>query len=351
MATSCGEKRRERAAHTTESAPGALALAPMIVAISRFRVKNALEAEVASAFVARPRRVEQAPGFLGLEVFRAVDDDATFLLVTRWSDRASFERWHQSPEHHAAHAAMPRGLKLEPEHTELVLAERVEGASTEARASDLAPLFGRMMRQGEGLFVATLDAEGRVLEANPAMRALVVGDELRLTEASRAALEAALRAPPEEATLLQVLGPDGAPLSLRCWVAREGDGHVLVGEPPWGEHQRLARLLFELNNELSVLQREASRRHAELEHSHWHLRKISEVLPICLGCRKVKDGVTWEEASHFLHTHSRFLSHGYCERCRAEALAREASEAGEQSEASDAEPWSDGAPGARGEGS
>ena len=41
----------------------------MVVALSRFKVANGLEADVARAFRERPRAVEQTPGFLWLEVF------------------------------------------------------------------------------------------------------------------------------------------------------------------------------------------------------------------------------------------------------------------------------------------
>jgi hypothetical protein len=203
-----------------------------------------------------------------------------------------------------------------------------------AEAPVVARLMGRMLAEGEGAHLLVLDARREVVEANPTMRALLDGEgRLRLTEASHAALEReagalAAQASGEPLTppspppfLLQVLGPGDEPVSLVCWLAREGERLVLVGEPPWGEHRRLERLMAEVNDELSALHREVERQRDELERTHWHLRKVSQVLPICLGCRKVRDGVTWEEASRFLDKHARFLSHGYCERCGAKAEA------------------------------
>jgi heme-degrading monooxygenase HmoA len=102
---------------------------PMILALSRFRVANGKEAEVRAAFEARPRLVERAPGFLGLEVFTDTHDPATFWLLTRWTDEERFREWHRGPDHRASHAHIPKGLKLDPDVTLITTLERIEGAS------------------------------------------------------------------------------------------------------------------------------------------------------------------------------------------------------------------------------
>ena len=89
----------------------------MIVVVSRFRVANGLEATVRQAFIDRPHRVERAPGFLGIEALTDEADPAIFYLVTRWSDRESFERWYGSDEHDRSHALIPKGLKLDASYT------------------------------------------------------------------------------------------------------------------------------------------------------------------------------------------------------------------------------------------
>jgi heme-degrading monooxygenase HmoA len=225
---------------------GAIAGDAVILALSRFRVQNGLEQEVSDAFVGRPRRVEGASGFLGLEVFREADDPRAFLLFTRWADRAAFERWHKSPEHHASHALMPRGLKLDPAGTELVVAERIPGAAS-------------------------------------------AGELLADCASTVAALEEQ-RALSEQ---LQVLNADLAMLSR--------------------ENVRLAA--------------EAERVQRESRDAHWHIQKISEVLPMCLECRRVQTGPdVWEDVATYLTRHSQFLSHGYCSSC----AARLAEEAGDE---------------------
>ncbi|MEX2563485.1 MAG: antibiotic biosynthesis monooxygenase family protein [Nitriliruptoraceae bacterium] len=89
------------------------------VALSRFEVMPGWEDSVAEAFVARPHQVENAPGFVRLEVLRPADNAAEFWLLTFWTDEESFRSWHRSHDRKAAHAGMPPGLRLRPGSAEL----------------------------------------------------------------------------------------------------------------------------------------------------------------------------------------------------------------------------------------
>ena len=95
----------------------------MILALSRFKVANGLESSVARAFLNRPRLVEQAEGFLGIEVFTDSSDASVFYLSTRWTTESAFRQWHSSEAHHTSHRGIPKGLKLDPEYTQLVVLE------------------------------------------------------------------------------------------------------------------------------------------------------------------------------------------------------------------------------------
>jgi DNA-binding NtrC family response regulator len=54
----------------------------------------------------------------------------------------------------------------------------------------------------------------------------------------------------------------------------------------------------------------------QLQNSFWHLRKIQEVLPICMSCGKVKtNDSSWEDVVQYLKKNALFLSHGYCPEC------------------------------------
>lgn len=306
----------------------------MFAAISRFAVKNGQEAEVRAAFESRPRAVEGVPGFLGLEVFQS---GATFILVTRWCDEGTFQSWHRSAAHHEAHSMIPPGLKLDPSMTELLVGARIDGATSEGGEGewvvDLSLPLARLLRAGSTLHVAAIDGEGVVVRANAAFARLVVGEPVgralssMLSEASYRALTEHLAGNAPTAIVLQFVSSRAEPESLSVFTRRSSSGFALVGEPPWDDHRALQAQLVSLNAELAVMGREQARQarllekaNRDLRDSHWHLKKISEVLPICMSCRAVKTGEqTWEDVATFLARSSDFLSHGYCARC-AEAI-------------------------------
>lgn len=82
------------------------------VALSRFEIRNGMDAEVRAAFVARPHLVDSEAGFLGMQVMSPVANAAEIWLVTRWKDEASYHVWHKGHTYHASHAGIPKGLKL-----------------------------------------------------------------------------------------------------------------------------------------------------------------------------------------------------------------------------------------------
>lgn len=310
----------------------------MIAAISRFTIKNGRESDVRAAFLQRPRAVERVLGFLGLEVLQ---NGATFVLLTRWTDERSFRAWHDSEQHHESHRLIPPGIKLDPSQTLLVVGERIDAATSEgdsgAMSIDLLLPLARMIRSGSTLHIAALDDTGRVSYANDAFRRAAGRDvdgvalgELVSVE-SRASLEAHLAGDGMEPLLLQLAPRDGEPRSLRAVVQRRPRGFALVAEPPTDDHAALEATLVSLNSELTRLVRENARQaralekaNRELHEAHWHLDKISEVLPMCMSCRAVKTGEnTWEDVATFLTKNSDFLSHGYCGRCAERLLAED----------------------------
>ena len=91
----------------------------MFMVLSRFVVANGMEDEVRAAFAARPHQVDQAPGFLRMEVMQPQGQPEEFWLLTWWQDEASFDAWHRGHAYHEAHQGMPKGLKLVPGANEL----------------------------------------------------------------------------------------------------------------------------------------------------------------------------------------------------------------------------------------
>jgi len=80
-------------------------------AISIFEVRNNLEEEVKAAFQNRPKLVDSAEGFVGLNVLSPKENPAEFWLITHWETEEHFHHWHK---HHksASHQGIPKGLKL-----------------------------------------------------------------------------------------------------------------------------------------------------------------------------------------------------------------------------------------------
>jgi heme oxygenase (mycobilin-producing) len=68
-----------------------------IVRINAIQVSEGRGEELAQRFAARAGAVDDAEGFEGFELLRPVDGRDTWLVVTRWKDQGSFEKWVASP--------------------------------------------------------------------------------------------------------------------------------------------------------------------------------------------------------------------------------------------------------------
>jgi heme oxygenase (mycobilin-producing) len=91
----------------------------VVVVISRFTIANNMFAQVREAFRNRPHLVDQAPGFLRMEVMSPLDKPEEIWLVTHWEDEQSFRVWHESHAYRESHKGIPKGLKLVPKATEI----------------------------------------------------------------------------------------------------------------------------------------------------------------------------------------------------------------------------------------
>jgi heme oxygenase (mycobilin-producing) len=97
----------------------------MFIALSRFIVANHLAPEVKEAFKNRPHMVEDAAGFVRMEVISPLDNPNEVWLLTYWRDADSYQDWHRSHQYHQAHKGIPKGLKLIPGSAEIRLFEHV----------------------------------------------------------------------------------------------------------------------------------------------------------------------------------------------------------------------------------
>jgi len=96
----------------------------MITILSRFTVSNGMEREVREAFINRPHLVENAPGFLRLEVLSPSQQPAEFWLLTYWETEEHFRAWHKH-HRHESHQLMPKGLHLDAQGTHVLVLNHI----------------------------------------------------------------------------------------------------------------------------------------------------------------------------------------------------------------------------------
>ena len=95
------------------------------VALSRFEIRNEMQQEVRAAFLNRPHLVDDAPGFLRMEVLSPQENSGEIWLLTFWTDEESFRTWHHSHLYRESHKGIPKGLKLVPKSVELRFFEHI----------------------------------------------------------------------------------------------------------------------------------------------------------------------------------------------------------------------------------
>ncbi|WP_182353810.1 antibiotic biosynthesis monooxygenase family protein [Flaviflexus huanghaiensis] len=65
---------------------------------------------LAERFAPRADAMNDVPGFEGFELLRPEDDRTTWLVMTRWADEASFEKWRDSENFRTGHSR-PEGQR------------------------------------------------------------------------------------------------------------------------------------------------------------------------------------------------------------------------------------------------
>jgi len=91
----------------------------MFIAISQFTIANDKTDEVKTAFKNRPHFVDNAAGFLRMEVLSPRELPSEIWLVTYWETEEAFSKWHHSHMYRESHKGIPKGLKLVPKSVRL----------------------------------------------------------------------------------------------------------------------------------------------------------------------------------------------------------------------------------------
>jgi len=100
------------------------------VSMSRLRVPVERAAQLVTAFRSRVGLVDDADGFVDLQVWQSDRDEGELIMVSRWRDREAFKTYMRSAEHRVSHDRIDPDLqaaikleRLEHLHTYEVVAE------------------------------------------------------------------------------------------------------------------------------------------------------------------------------------------------------------------------------------
>ncbi len=89
------------------------------MSMSSFIVANDMAPDVKEAFINRPHLVDNAPGFLKMEVFNPTDNPQEFFLLSYWETEDQFKVWYESHKYHDSHSGIPKGVKLVPKSVQV----------------------------------------------------------------------------------------------------------------------------------------------------------------------------------------------------------------------------------------
>ena len=96
----------------------------MYVSLSRLRVPDERAADLVPAFQHRAHLVEEADGFVYLQVWQADRDPGEIVMVTRWRDRDAFKADMKSERHRISHD------RIDPDLDHVIRLERLEHLHT-----------------------------------------------------------------------------------------------------------------------------------------------------------------------------------------------------------------------------
>ena len=83
----------------------------MYVSMSQLQVAPELSDELVGAFRARAHLVEEAEGFVDLQVWRSDVDRSELIMVSRWESRDHFKAYMKSDAHRVSHDRISTTLK------------------------------------------------------------------------------------------------------------------------------------------------------------------------------------------------------------------------------------------------
>jgi heme-degrading monooxygenase HmoA len=96
----------------------------MYVSMSRLRLPVESAAQLVTAFRSRVGLVDDADGFVDLQVWQSDRDEGELIMVSRWRDRDAFKTYMRSADHRVSHD------RIDPELQAAIKLERLEHLHT-----------------------------------------------------------------------------------------------------------------------------------------------------------------------------------------------------------------------------
>jgi diguanylate cyclase (GGDEF)-like protein len=256
----------------------------VVTVISRFRVRNGLEEEVRSAFLHRPRLVEKAAGFCGLDVLTDAENPSVFLLLTRWTDEESFRSWHRSEAHHQSHQLIPHGLKLDSSFTSLTIGNSIEDPAGIQSLSDVlegqTAALSQWLMESDAVFALLMASDGvirvrnragyRIFPPDPAKNlGLNIWDYLVHSDAQHLRRRLSDSGGQHESCLLlNLANGQQNPITVEVGLVRFGGAILLIGTHEHRHRSQVQTEILQLTNDLSLMMRETAQKNRELKEAN-----------------------------------------------------------------------------------
>ena len=262
----------------------------MVTVISRFRVRNGLEDEVRKAFLNRPRLVENAAGFCGLNVLTDAADPSVFLLLTRWTDEISFRAWHRSEAHNQSHELIPQGLKLDPSFTSLTVGNNIEGSCGILNLSDAfegRPVaLSHWLMESDAVFALVLSPDGTICLRNRASDRIFppnpekdigsrIWDYMICSEAQLRERLSDSTDQLDDSVLLNLVDERHNSITLEVELIRFGGAILMLGTHERRHDSNFQAEIVALANDLSVTMREVAQKNRDLEKANETIERLA----------------------------------------------------------------------------
>jgi diguanylate cyclase (GGDEF)-like protein len=274
-----------------------------------------MEEDVRKAFLHRPCLVESAPGFRGLEVLTDAADPALFLLMTRWTDEASFRAWHGSEAHHESHKLIPRGLKLDASFTSVIVGNNIQASNgvesvRDAIEGQSGPL-GQWLMESEAIFVLLLAPDGSIHARNRAAERIFssldpatnpgqkIWDYLVSSDAGHLRQRLSDSGDLHDGSfLLNLTDGEQSPITWEAGLIHCGGSILLLGTQEHQQDSHFHTEIIKLTNDLSTMMREAARKNRELQEANATIERLARIDSLTgLVNRRTLDATLQREAA------------------------------------------------------